>query len=150
MGSIDIDIYAEFKKEREKEIDSFPMFYAYDEKQIREGMRKIKCKSRSELSGVPGFFGLFMRTVDIPRFFKMVGNRMAETQSRIATDPNFAKAAFLYEMNNCEYAINVDGYEEILSELCINRKFVNDHNLKPLIKEAGEAHYAQMREKGII
>ena len=66
-------------------------------------------------------------------------------------DPDFAEEAFLYEMNNYEYAINMTGEEEVTMEFGLTMvDIMDDPILVKAWKRARSRHYNEMHEKGII
>lgn len=50
---------------------------------------------------------------DAPRFMQMIKDQRNETMDTLK-DKDFALAAFLYEMDNHEHAINYDGDGDVL------------------------------------
>ena len=65
-------------------------------------------------------------------------------------DEEFAEAAFLYEMNNHEYAINWDGDDDVLDCFGLTFDKLKELNLVNAYSRARKAHYKQMEECGVI
>lgn len=65
-------------------------------------------------------------------------------------DEEFAEAAFLYEMDNHEYAINWDGDADVLACFAIDEKWVIEHGLDGAYRRARRAHMKHAQEWEMI
>ena len=95
------------------EMNNFPIAYAFNDKQLEEALEKLGAK-KSECVTIFGH-GDIVKKKDAPRFIAMRKRHAKEVKDLIVNDKDIAEAAFLYEMDNHEYAINYDGDDDVLS-----------------------------------
>lgn len=103
--------YLELKAKQEQELNSFPMIFAFSEKQLKEAMKDLELKEdeTDQLSMIGS--GGFIRTSDSKRFSEMLERFNKETQEAIDNDQTgegFIKDMFRYELSNHEYCITFD------------------------------------------
>jgi len=100
--------YMDIKNASQKELNNFPMFFAFNNKQFYEGIEKLGVKDyKKELLKIPG--GGFIRKVDggkLAQMFKDQSNRL----SKAIKDREFLISALKYEMMNheCFYSYNFE------------------------------------------
>jgi hypothetical protein len=104
--------YLDLKKKHEKEVSDFPIAYAFNNEQLEEALIKLGA-NKKEVVTVFGH-GDIVKKVDAKRFIQMLKDHRVELQNKMLSDHAFAEAAFLYEMDNHEYAINYDGDDDVL------------------------------------
>ena len=97
--------YIELKRKHEKEVNEFPMMFAFSNEQFEEGMKKLGVKIKDELVGIG--YGGFVREADAEAYVKMV-KRMDDEDREAMKDPQYCYEAFLYELGNHEYCITYD------------------------------------------
>ena len=97
--------YTELKKNFQKEMNDFPLFYAYSDKQFNEGLAKLGVKEE-ELCKVGN--ACFMKKENYEKFENLITEHIEKKRELIFTDSNFAYGAFLYELQNNEYCITCD------------------------------------------
>ena len=105
--------YLEMRDRHVKDMNDFPIAFAFNEKQLNEALEKLSVKSIDECCTVHNC-GDIIRKRDFKAYKDMVINHAKEL-SKAMEDPEFAKSAFRYEMDNREYAINWDGDSDVLS-----------------------------------
>lgn len=96
--------YQAYKNAVSKEVNEFPMFFAFSNKQFEEGKIKLNIQDDSELSKIPG--GGFIKKSDDKRFLDMLIKHELELRENIDADETgegFIYTMFLYELNNHEY-----------------------------------------------
>lgn len=140
--------YLDLKKRHEKELSEFPIAYAFNDKQLQEALEKLGA-TKEECVTVFGHGDIVKRENAKP-FIKMLENQTEEMLQRIKDDPDFAEAAFLYEMDNHEYAINWSGDEDVLA--CFNLSFekINKWGLQMAWRRAREKHMENAEKWGMI
>lgn len=106
-------IYLNLLDRQREEMNNFPIAYAFNEKQLEEALEKLGA-DKSECVTIFGI-GDIVKKKDAPRFIAMRKRHAKEVIDLITNDKDIAEAAFLYEMDNHEYAINYDGDEDVLS-----------------------------------
>jgi len=105
--SMENNRYLELKRRHEKELNDFPMFFAFNKKQFEEGMEKLGLEPGDtdkvyRLSNTGGFY----KKVDAPKFKKMFDRREQERQDAINADETgegYIYEMFQYELANHEY-----------------------------------------------
>lgn len=134
-------------KKHEKELTDFPIAYAFSDKQLEEALAKLGAK-KEECVTVAGH-GDIMKKTDVPAFFAMM-KRHKEELLEALKDPDFAEAAFLYEMDNHEYAINWSGDEDVLACFNLDWKQVEKMGLQMAWYRARDKHMEHAREWDMI
>ena len=80
----------------------------------------------------------------------MMKRHTQEVKDALIADKEFAEAAFLYEMDNHEYAINWDGDDDVLRCFGLDYEDLVKLNLEDAYRIARQKHYKQMEEWGVI
>lgn len=104
--------YAEMRAAQQAEFNTFPIMFAFSDKQFEEGMRRLgldpsdtdKVYTWSEVSG-------FYRKNDAPILHEMLerhGREMAEAVATDKTGEGFIYSMFVYELANHEYGYTGD------------------------------------------
>ena len=76
--------------------------------------------------------------------------RHVEEIHELLKDEKLAEEAFLYEMDNHEYAISYDADEEILGVFNLSFEKLNEMGLKMAYMRARERHMKNARNWGMI
>lgn len=139
--------YLDMMKKHEKELNEFPIAYAFSDKQLEEALEKLGAK-KEECVTVAGH-GDIMKKTNVPAFFDMMKRHKQELLEALK-DPDFAEAAFLYEMDNHEYAINWSGDEDVLACFNLSWKQVQDMGLQMAWYRARDKHMEHAREWEMI
>lgn len=98
--------YRELTNRHQKEVDDFPIFYAFSDKQFEEGMKKLNLKPDDEDKIVSTGLG-FIRKTDAPRYCFMLARHTFEHNAHIANDKagdGYIKQMFETELINHEYS----------------------------------------------
>lgn len=140
--------YLEFKKRQEKEFEEFPIAYAFNDKQLQEALEKLGA-TREECVTVFGHGDIVKRT-DAKALVKMLERHTKELKQRLKDDPEFAYAAFLYEMDNHEYAINWSGNEDVLDCFSITFEDIRKWGLHHVYDKARNQHMKNAEKWGMI
>ena len=135
--------YMDLKKRHEKEVADFPIAYAFNDEQLEEALTKLGA-TRREVVTIFGH-GDIVKKTDAKAFIDMLKRHSKETMDRLIEDHEFAESAFLYEMDNHEYAINYDGDEDVLRCFGLEYDDLEKHNLYEPYRRARKRHmtYAQ-------
>lgn len=104
--------YRELKDKQQKEVDNFPMFFAFNDKQFAEGMKKIGLKPTDtkkiyKLGNTGGFY----KKSDSEKLHDMFKQHTEEMEAAIKADQTgegFIYDMFIYELANHEYCITYD------------------------------------------
>ncbi len=142
------DEYLELKKKHQKEFEEFPIAYAFNDKQLEEALAKLGA-TREECVTVFGH-GDIVRRSDAKQLVKMLTRQDKEVKEKLKNDVEFAEAAFLYEMDNHEYAINWSADEDVLAAFGIDFGFIRKHGLQIAYDSARNKHMRHAEEWGMI
>ena len=140
--------YLDLKREHEEELNKFPIAYAFNEEQLARALEKLGA-TKEECVTVFGH-GDIVKREDADRFIEMLERHTEEIKEKLKDDVEFAEAAFLYEMDNHEYAINWSADEDVLNCFCIDWDFIRKHGLQMAYNSARNKHFKQMEEWGVI
>lgn len=140
--------YLDLKKRHEKELSDFPIAYAFNDKQLEEALEKLGA-TKEECVTVFGHGDIVKRENAKP-FIKMLERQTEELKQKLKDDPDFAEAAFLYEMNNHEYSINWTADEDVLACFNITFEDINRWGLQMAYTSARNKHFKLAEEWGMI
>ena len=126
------NLYVEFKERKQEKINNFDMFFAFDNKQLENGLEKLNVNKNEIVSiGMNGF----IRKSDVQKFKNMLNNFKEEHKKNIKND-DYVYHMFKYEMANHEYIITYDD-EEILEVCNVNEnQFIEDERMKSIYVKA--------------
>lgn len=101
--------YMELREKHQAEVDAFPMFFAFSEKQFEEGMKSLGLDPNDtdkiyKLGNTGGFY----RKSDAPAFREMFERHDKEMKDAIAADST--GEGFIFDMFNYELANHEYGY----------------------------------------
>lgn len=126
--------YQAMKQKHQEEVDKFPMFFAFSEKQFAEGMTEfgLEVSDTDKIVSISGIGG-FIRETDVEAFREMFLRHEEERKEAIdndSTGEGFVYEMFSYELANHEYgythdlepALNALGFS--LEEVNANKKFL--------------------------
>lgn len=138
--------YLDLKQRQQREIEEFPIAYAFNAKQLKEAIAKLGA-TKQEVTTLG--YGTVIKKSDIPALDELMENHRHELKMAMK-DKEFAYEAFLYEMDNHEYAINWDGDTEVLE--CFNLVYaqLEDLDLEEVYQRAARAHLKHAKEWEMI
>lgn len=140
--------YLDLQKKQRKAFEEFPIAYAFNEKQLEEALEKLGA-TKEECVSVFDHGDIVKRT-DVKRLIAMLERQRDELIRRILDDEEFAEAAFLYEMDNHEYAINWDGDADVLDCFGLTIEKINQWGLQGAYKRARDQHMKNAQKWGMI
>lgn len=97
--------YIKLKEQHQKEVNEFPIMFAFSLEQFREGMEKLGVTKKEELVSIG--YGGYIRETDAEAYIQM-HKRMNEEDREAMKDPEYCYEAFRYELANHEYIITGD------------------------------------------
>jgi hypothetical protein len=80
----------------------------------------------------------------------MLERQREELLQKLRDDKEFAEAAFLYEMDNHEYAINWSADEDVLDCFSLNWERLREWGLEDAYRRARNQHMKHAEEWGVI
>lgn len=141
--------YANLLDTHRKELNSFPIVYAFNDQQLQEGLKKLGVESVKECVTIFGH-GDIVKKGDADKYINMLERHSNDIKNLIVSDERIAEVAFRYEMDNHEYAINWDGDEEILRCFGLDHEDLVKLDLEDAYRKARKGHMDYMREAGVI
>lgn len=139
--------YLDLQERQRKEIEEFPIAYAFSEQQLKEALEKLGAK-KEECVTIFGH-GDIVKKENAKPFIDMLKRHMNELQIAMKEEA-FAEAAFLYEMDNHEYAINWDGDHDVLAVFGFNFDDLRELKLMDAYRRARNAHMKHAEEWEMI
>lgn len=140
--------YLDLKEKHRKEFEEFPIAYAFNEKQLEEALEKLGATGKECVTVFN--HGDIVKKTDAKRLVELLERQQAELLTRIMDDIEFAEAAFLYEMDNHEYAINWSADEDVLACFGITFEQINRWGLQMAYQSARNKHMKHAEEWGMI
>lgn len=140
--------YLDLKKKHQHEFEDFPIAYAFNDEQLKEALEKLGA-TKEECVTVFGHGDIVKRT-DVKALLAMMKRHDKELKQKLRDDIEFAEAAFLYEMDNHEYAINWSADEDVLAAFAITFDFIRKHGLQMAYDRARNQHMRNVQEWGMI
>lgn len=143
--------YEELKNRFQKEIDAFPMKFAFSQEQFVESMRELGLDSTDtdKIIGIP--CGGFIRKSDKQAFIDLFCRKEKAMEAAIAEDVDgsgFVCDMFRYELANHEYIIT-HSLHETLDALCYSEEEVaTDPKLANGLALARKLYMQEADEKG--
>lgn len=140
--------YLDLQKRHRKELEDFPIAYAFNDKQLEEALEKLGA-TKEECVTVFGH-GDIVKREDAKSLIKMLERQTKELREKMKEDKEFAYEAFLYEMDNHEYAINWSGDEDVLDCLNLNWDMIRKWGLQMVYDKARNQHMRNAEKWGMI
>lgn len=140
--------YLDLQRKHRKELEDFPIAYAFNDEQLQEALKKLGA-TKEECVTVFGHGDIVKRT-DAKAFVDMLKRHTEEVKQKLRDDVEFAEAAFLYEMDNHEYAINWSADEDVLECFAITFDDIRKWGLQMAYDSARNKHFKHMEDWGVI
>lgn len=114
---MDMETYRQMQERHQKEMNDFPIAFAYSDQQFDDGMRRLGLNPSETDKVVSVFYGAFIRREDHDALMEMFERHSKEERDAfIKNEDDWAYHAFRYELANHEYSYTGD-YEPAL-EAC--------------------------------
>jgi len=131
--------YTELKKQVEKDINDFPIFFAFNDEQFIEGKAKIGVNNNSELLSIGA--GGYIKKVDRDSFHEIFINQKKRLKTFLKDKENL-KNSLIYELSNHEYCITHDE-REALAALGLKLGKLNSEQLE-VLQQAKNEYWQQI------
>lgn len=139
--------YLDLLEKQREELNSFPIAYAFSDEQLKEALEKLGA-TKDECVTIFGH-GDIVKKENAKPFVNMLKRHTDEIRELIK-DKDIAEAAFLYEMDNHEYAINWDGDDDVLACFSMDYGELKEAGLEDAYRRARNAHMKHAEEWGMI
>lgn len=135
------NLYAEMRDRHQKEVDAFPMMFAFNQKQFDEGMKKLGLEPTDTDKIYSIGYNGYIRKTDSDAFGEMLTRHSEDMEKAVAADTTgegFIYDMFCYELSNHEYSYTHD-VSDTLDCLDLTMEKVNAdkrllHGLKKAMK----------------
>lgn len=139
--------YLALKQKHQKEVNEFPMFFAFNQKQFEKGMAGfgLTPEDTDKIYSLNGTGGYYLRT-DAPKLHEMFDRHEKEMSDAVNADQSgegFIFEMFDYELGNHEFSYTGD-IEPTLDALGLSAEEVNSN--PALLHGLKKAVQAQRRE----
>lgn len=141
--------YLDLQDKHREELNNFPIAYAFNEQQLQEALIKLEVEDIKECVTVMGH-GDIVKKENAPKFINMLKRQRKEVLDLLCSSDEIAEKAFLYEMDNHEYAINWDGDADVLAAFGMDEDDLVKMNLERAYLRARKQHYKNATEWGMI
>ena len=139
--------YLALQKKHQEEINNFPIAYAFSADQFEEALEQLGA-TKEECVTVFGH-GDVMKKENVKPFLQMLEEHERELKEAMKNE-EFAEAAFRYEMDNHEYALNWDGDEDVLRCFTMRFEDLERLGLKDAYLRAMRKHMKYFENLGLI
>lgn len=139
--------YLDLLEKHRKELNDFPIAYAFNKQQLEEALDKLGAKKEECVTIFE--HGDIVKKENAPKFLNMIKRHTSEVKEAMRYE-EFAEAAFLYEMDNHEYAINWDGDDDVLACFGFDFGDLEKLGLENAYRRARNAHMKHAEEWGMI
>ena len=105
-----METYVEMVRRHQKEFSELPVFFAFNNEQFSEGMKKFGVQDKSEVISIN--YGGYVKKTDahlVKEFFSRCGEELKTARK----NREFAVGMFKYELGNHEYCVTRDLTEVI-------------------------------------
>lgn len=137
--------YLDLIDKQREELNNFPIAYAFNNEQLKEALEKLGAKSVKECVTIMGH-GDIVKKENAKAFLEMCKRHNKEIKDALLADKEFAEEAFLYEMDNHEYAINYDGDGDVLGCFGLEYDELEELGLDLAYRLARKKHMDHARE----
>ena len=132
--------YKQLKDRQQKELNEFPMFFAFNQQQFNEGMIKLSLQPHETDQIIPIWnTGGYIRKSEGTNFAQMMKKFEVEKQNEIDADTtgeNYIFDMFQYELDDHEFVLTMD-IEPTLNALGLSLDDVTDNpNLRHGLNKA--------------
>ncbi len=127
-----VNLYRELKNKQQKEFNDFSeanMFYAYNDKQFEEGMKKLGLElNQTDLLYSTGSGGCYLKTKseELQAILNKQEQELRQAIEADKTGEGFIKQMFRYELNNYEYCYTYE-LDDTLDALGLTIEEVNSN-----------------------
>lgn len=138
--------YREMKERNQKEVNNFPIQFAFSDEQFKEGMEKLGLTENDIDKVVPTVGGGFIRKTDVKAYKEMINRQYNERKEAINND--LTGEGFIYDMFKEELANHEYGYTYELDDTLDSLGFtIDDINNNPNLKHGLELATKAYKER---
>jgi len=116
--------YLELKKNHEKEINNFPMLFAFSKEQFEEGKKKLNWSPDEEVVSIG--MGGFIKLEDEQHFIDMIKRQEKEHFDNILASTEYVYHMVKYELANHEFGYTYET-EDALETCGLTQTFLKEN-----------------------
>lgn len=128
-----MNAYEELKQRHQKELGDFPGFFAFNDRQFKEGMEALGVKDTKELC--QDFAGMVYRKADAGKLKELLERQDKETKEAFKND-TILHDAIVYELANHEYCITYDETDTLCALGIGRNELMKDGRLADIFEKA--------------
>lgn len=128
-----MDKYTALQGKHSKQVNDFPMGFAFSNKQFEEAKEKLGVKSNDELLSIAG--GGFIRKTDKEAYTELFRTLNRESEEAMKDD-EYLYQGFLYELANHEFCITCDPTDTLDCFDLTTEDLDNDERISAIFKKA--------------
>ena len=138
--------YLKLKKKHEKELNEFPIRFAFGNEQFKEMMKNFGLTENDTDKIVSIGFGGYVKKENLKAMEELFKNQ-ADEMKQAFNDDEFLESAFNYEMGNHEYIITYDK-ADVFRALGLSIKSLDDERVYNIFKKAENKYFEDMEKLG--
>lgn len=138
--------YLELKKKHEKELNDFPIKFAFGNEQFKEMMKDFGLTENDTDKIVSIGFGGYVKKENLKAMEELFKSQ-ADEMKQAFNDDEFLESAFNYEMGNHEYIITYDK-ADVFRALGLSIKSLDDERVYNIFKKAENKYLEDMEKLG--
>ena len=138
--------YLELKNKHEKELNEFPIKFAFGNEQFKEMMKDFGLTENDTDKIVSIGFGGYVKKENLKAMEELFKSQ-ADEMKQAFNDDEFLESAFNYEMGNHEYIITYDK-ADVFRALGLSIKSLDDERVYNIFKKAENKYLEDMEKLG--
>lgn len=138
--------YIELKKKHEKELNEFPIKFAFGNEQFKDMMEAFGLTENDTDKIVSVGFGGYVKKENIKDLDELLKSQ-ADEMKKALEDDDFLESAFNYEMSNHEYVITYDK-ADVFRALGLSINLLDDERVYNIFKKAESRYFEDMEKLG--
>lgn len=145
--------YLELREQQQAEVNAFPMVFAFNQRQLEEGMRQLGLdpSETDQVYKLPYGGGIYRRS-DSAKLMEMLDRHQNEMEEAIASDTTgegFIQEMFECELSNHEYSYTGDASDAISALGLTYEEIAADPRLLYGFRKACQRQQGPYDEKGV-
>lgn len=133
------NLYLELKEQHQKEVNDFPTFFAFDNKQFEKGMEKLGLQKDDTDKIVSIGGGGYIKLADVEKWnniFNSYEEKKLLAMNDEKTGQQYIVDMFVYELNNHEYSYTRDISDTLDALGLTGEQINNDERLRVGLAQA--------------
>jgi hypothetical protein len=136
--------YMQLNKIHSERIEAFPKFFAFNDEQFEEGLKKLNVTIK-EIYSIEG--GGFIKKTDSDKYAELWETISKENEEAMK-NPSFVYEAFRYELGNHEYCITYDETDTLESLNLTSEEVDKNPMLETQLEKAKKDYLKAVEEDG--